>query len=181
MLRKYLCTMYTKKMPRVKVARYMMAFLISSKKWTKSVSVTFFVRMIKVQEKWYHSFWWRWEGIENTLREFSTFKSMCTLICIERMTLTSLETMSTRCTRCSSRSQLLVARADMANTYLHYSRKKHQTCNNRPKEEFNSKYVVQLLFKLQASNAWYCLRDKLKYVQGKLQFCQRLSSINISW
>ena len=126
-----------------------MALLISSKRWTKSVSFTFFVHMIKVQEKLYHSFWWRWEGIENTLWEFSTFKSMC----IEIMIPTSLETMSTRCTRCSSRSQLLVARADMANTYLHYSRKKHQTRNNRHKEEFDSKYVVQLLFKFQDSNA----------------------------
>ena len=126
-----------------------MALLISSKRWTKSVSFTFFVHMIKVQEKWYHSFWWRWEDIENTLREFSTFKSMC----IEIMTPASLETMWTRCTRCSSRSQLLVARADMANTYLHYSRKKHQTRNNRPKKEFDSEYVVQLLFKFQDSNA----------------------------
>ena len=47
----------------------------------------------------------------------------------------------------------LVARADMANSYLHYSRKKHQTRNNRHKEEFDSKYVVQLLFKFQDSNA----------------------------
>ena len=139
----------------------MMALLISSKRWTKSVSFTFFVHMIKVQEKWYHSFWCRWEDIENTLREFSTFKSMC----IEIMIPTSLETMSTRCTRCSSRSQLLVARADMANTYLHYSRKKHQTCNNRPKEEFNSKYAVQLLFKLQDSKARLdtALEIRLKY------------------
>ena len=94
-------------------------------------------------------------------------------------TYTSLETMSTRCTRCSSRSQLLVARADMANTYLHYSRKKHQTCNNRPKEEYKSKNVVQLLYVIQGSKLDIALKDKVE-VQGKLQFCQRLSSINIS-
>ena len=64
-------------MPRVKVARYMMVFLIFSNKWMKSVSVTFFVNITKVHKKLYCSFWWRWEDIENIFREFSTFNSMC--------------------------------------------------------------------------------------------------------
>ena len=77
------------------------------------------------------------EDIENTFRGFSTYNSKC----IEIMIL--LYKRSRLVVQDAPRGvNSLVARADMANTYLHYSRKKHQTHNNRPKEEFDSKVNI---------------------------------------